>query len=68
MRLRRKVDEIEHALGVMLLTRHVDGVRATAEGEKIYHAALQDGSGLLRSGQRAQQHAKKTLKAKCAWR
>jgi DNA-binding transcriptional LysR family regulator len=38
--LRRKVDEIEHALGVILLTRHVDGVRATAEGEKIYHAAL----------------------------
>lgn len=38
--LRRKVDEIEHALGVILLTRHVDGVRATAEGEKIYQAAL----------------------------
>lgn len=38
--LRRKVDEIEHALGVILLTRHVDGVRATAEGEKIYNAAL----------------------------
>src|SRR6201996_3444678 len=38
--LRRKVDEIEHALGVTLLTRHVDGVRATAEGEQIYHAAL----------------------------
>ena len=38
--LRRKVDEIEHTLGVTLLTRHVDGVRVTAEGEKIYHAAL----------------------------
>ncbi len=38
--LRRKVDEIEHTLGVILLTRHVDGVRATAEGEKIYSAAL----------------------------
>ena len=38
--LRRKVDEIEHALGVTLLTRHVDGVRPTAEGEKIYNAAL----------------------------
>jgi DNA-binding transcriptional LysR family regulator len=38
--LRRKVDEVEHALGVILLTRHVDGVRATAEGEKIYSAAL----------------------------
>ena len=38
--LRRKVDEIEHTLGIILLTRHVDGVRATAEGEKIYNAAL----------------------------
>lgn len=38
--LRRKVDEIEHALGVILVTRHVDGVRATSEGEEIYHAAL----------------------------
>lgn len=38
--LRRKVDEIEHTLGVILLTRHVDGVRATAEGKKIYSAAL----------------------------
>jgi DNA-binding transcriptional LysR family regulator len=38
--LRRKVDEIEHALGVTLLTRHVDGVRATAEGETIYQAGL----------------------------
>jgi len=38
--LRRKVDEIEHALGVTLLTRHVDGVRATAEGETIYQSAL----------------------------
>ena len=38
--LRRKVDEIEHTLGMILLTRHVDGVRATAEGEKIYNAAL----------------------------
>ena len=34
--LRRKVDEVEHALGVILLTRHVDGVRATAEGETLY--------------------------------
>ena len=38
--LRRKVDEIEHALGVILMTRHVDGVRVTAEGEKIYRSAL----------------------------
>lgn len=38
--VRRKVDELEHALGVTLLTRHVDGVRPTAEGEKIFEAAL----------------------------
>lgn len=38
--LRRKVDELEHTLGVILLTRHVDGVRATAEGDKIHSAAL----------------------------
>ena len=38
--LRRKVDELEHTLGVILLTRHVDGVRPTAEGEKIQSAAL----------------------------
>jgi DNA-binding transcriptional LysR family regulator len=37
--LRRKVDELEHALGVTLLTRHVDGVRTTAEGEKVLAAA-----------------------------
>lgn len=37
--LRRRVDELEHALGVTLLTRHVDGVRVTAEGEKVFAAA-----------------------------
>jgi DNA-binding transcriptional LysR family regulator len=37
--LRRRVDELERALGVKLLTRHVDGVRVTAEGEKVFEAA-----------------------------
>src|SRR4029077_10192210 len=37
--LRRRVDELELALGVTLLTRHVDGVRITAEGEKVFAAA-----------------------------
>jgi len=37
--LRRRVDELEHALGVKLLTRHVDGVRVTSEGEKVILAA-----------------------------
>lgn len=37
--VRRRVDELEHALGVILLTRHVDGVRVTAEGETVFAAA-----------------------------
>src|SRR3954467_2184927 len=39
--VRRRVDELERALGVILLTRHVDGVRITAEGEKVFAAANQ---------------------------
>jgi DNA-binding transcriptional LysR family regulator len=39
--LRRRVDELEHHLGVKLLTRHVDGVRMTAEGEQILAAAAE---------------------------
>ena len=37
--LRRRVDELERNLGVKLLTRHVDGVRVTSEGEKIFEVA-----------------------------
>src|SRR2546421_4881138 len=37
--VRRRVEELEQSLGVMLLTRHVDGVRITAEGEKVFAAA-----------------------------
>jgi DNA-binding transcriptional LysR family regulator len=39
--VRRRVDELEQSLGVTLLTRHVDGVRITAEGEKVFAAANQ---------------------------
>src|SRR5438067_13393614 len=39
--VRRRVDELERALGVTLLTRHVDGVRVTAEGEPVFAAATQ---------------------------
>ena len=39
--VRRRVTELEKALGVTLLTRHVDGVRITAEGEKVFAAANQ---------------------------
>jgi DNA-binding transcriptional LysR family regulator len=38
--LRRKVDALEQDLGVPLLMRHVNGVRLTGEGTKIYNAAL----------------------------
>jgi len=37
--LRRRVDDLESSLGVTLLTRHVDGVRVTAEGGKVFEAA-----------------------------
>jgi DNA-binding transcriptional LysR family regulator len=37
--LRRRIDELEHRLGATLLTRHVDGIRATTEGEQIFAAA-----------------------------
>jgi DNA-binding transcriptional LysR family regulator len=38
-RLRHRVAKLEQQLGVTLLTRHVDGVRATAEGEQVLAAA-----------------------------
>jgi DNA-binding transcriptional LysR family regulator len=37
--VRRRVDHLERTLGVTLLTRHVDGIRITAEGEKVFAAA-----------------------------
>jgi DNA-binding transcriptional LysR family regulator len=37
--LRRQINELERQLGVALLTRHVDGVRLTPEGEEILAAA-----------------------------
>lgn len=39
--VRRRIEELENALGMILITRHVDGVRITPEGEPIYQAALQ---------------------------
>jgi DNA-binding transcriptional LysR family regulator len=38
--LRRKVDALEKDLGVPLLIRHVNGVKLTDEGARIYDAAL----------------------------
>jgi DNA-binding transcriptional LysR family regulator len=37
--LRRRITDLEQQLGVTLLTRHVDGVRTTSEGEEILSAA-----------------------------
>lgn len=37
--LRRRIEELEHQLHTTLMTRHVDGVRITPEGEEILAAA-----------------------------
>ena len=55
--LRRRIDELEHQLGTTLLTRHVDGVRTTAEGDQILAAARNmeiESFGLVRARDRAQ--------------
>jgi DNA-binding transcriptional LysR family regulator len=54
--LRRKIDELEHTLGTILVTRHVDGVRPTTEGAEILRAAkkMEEASfGLVRARDRA---------------
>ena len=38
--LRRRLDAFEQELGMPLLIRHINGVQLTAEGRKIYAAAL----------------------------
>jgi DNA-binding transcriptional LysR family regulator len=37
--LRRRIDDLERQLDVRLFTRHVDGVRPTAEGKRILYSA-----------------------------
>ena len=39
--LRRRISDLEQQLGVTILTRHVDGVRTTGEGEELLAAARQ---------------------------
>ncbi|MGC9954290.1 MAG: LysR family transcriptional regulator [Rhizomicrobium sp.] len=39
--LRKRIGDFERSLGVTLVTRHVDGVRLTGEGDKILAAASQ---------------------------
>lgn len=54
--LRRRIGELEAQLGVTLFTRHVDGVRTTAEGADILVAArkMEAASfGLIRARDRA---------------
>lgn len=54
--LRRHVQELEHQLGVTLLTRHVDGIRITEEGREVFSAAqrMEAASfGLVRARDRA---------------
>ena len=54
--LRRRINELEAQLGVTLFTRHVDGLRATSEGEQILAAAQRmEGAyfDLVRARQRA---------------
>jgi DNA-binding transcriptional LysR family regulator len=59
-RLRHRVAKLEQQLGVTLLTRHVDGVRATAEGEQVLAAARSMEAayfGLMRAKEMAQPSA-----------
>ncbi|WP_363331202.1 LysR family transcriptional regulator [Bradyrhizobium sp.] len=54
--LRRKIDDLERSLGTPLVTRHVDGIRPTAEGDEILLAAkkMEEAAfGLLRARDRA---------------
>jgi DNA-binding transcriptional LysR family regulator len=54
--LRRKIDDLERALGTILVTRHVDGIRPTREGTEIVLAAErmeQAAFGLVRARDRA---------------
>ena len=54
--LRRKIDDLERALGTVLVTRHVDGIRPTPEGAEILAAAkrMEEAAfGLVRARNRA---------------
>ena len=50
--LRRRIEKLEQHLGVALVTRHIDGIRTTAEGEQILAAAQRmerESFGLVRT-------------------
>src|ERR1700741_4147280 len=46
--LRNRIIDFEQSLGVTLVTRHVDGVGLTTEGEKIFDAANQMEQGAFK--------------------
>src|ERR1700742_5074385 len=54
--LRKRISDFEDSLDVTLVTRHVDGVRLTTEGEKIFDAANQMEQGAFKLVQ-ARDHA-----------
>lgn len=54
--VRRRIDDLEAQIGAPLLTRHVDGIRLTAEGHAILEAANRmevAAFGLMRAGDAA---------------
>ncbi len=46
--LRHRLSDFERQLGMTLVTRHVDGVRMTAEGELVLAAAQAHGDRVVR--------------------
>jgi len=54
--VRRRIDDLEAQIGAPLLTRHVDGIRLTAEGQAILESASRmevAAFGLIRAGETA---------------
>ena len=54
--VRRRIDDLEAQIGAPLLTRHVDGIRLTAEGHAILESASRmevAAFGLIRAGESA---------------
>ena len=63
--LRRRIDDLERQLDVRLFTRHVDGVRPTAEGRRILDSAerMEAASfGLVRARDQATSALRGTVK------
>jgi DNA-binding transcriptional LysR family regulator len=68
--LYRKIDEPERELGVVLVTRHVDGIRPTAEGAEILLATKtwrKPPSNSPRPGSRASSHERRSGSDRSVW-